>query len=47
MNVYWTDTSIHSHVVSLCLHYQSPRTTEWASHTAYMETTSTHNLTQT
>jgi len=47
MNVYWTDTCVHSHVVSLYLHFQSPGTTEWASHTAYIETTSTCNLTQT
>lgn len=47
MNVYWTDSCVHSHVVSLCLHSQSPDTTGLASHTAYMERTSTHNLTRT
>jgi hypothetical protein len=47
MNMYWTDTCVHSHVVSLCLHFQSPSTTEWASHTPYIETTSTHILTRT
>lgn len=47
MNVCWTDSCVHSHVVSLCLHSQSPDTTGLASHTAYMERTSTHNLTRT